>query len=107
VYSEALAVLDALSTDAVSEAETGYYLAWLEAQFPGANMNDLIYWPDEWFGDPSLFRDANGAFEPEAELSNEQVLAYAMAKPGRKLPRASKNVALRFPTRNAELVLTN
>lgn len=97
VYSEAVAVLDAVSTAAVSEGEIGYYLGWLEAQFPGANMNDLIYWPDEWFGDASLFRDANGAFKPESELSSDQVLAYAMAKSVRKLPDAPKDVRLPFP----------
>jgi hypothetical protein len=97
VYAEALAVLDAVSTAAVPEAEIGYYLGWLEAQFPGANLNDLIYWPDEWFGDPSLFRDASGAFKPDSELSNDQILAYAMARSGRKLSGAPNDVALPFP----------
>src|SRR5262249_4353189 len=83
VYSEAFAVLEAVATGAVSEAEISYYLGWLEAQFPNSNMSDLIYWPDEWFDDSSLFRDANGAFKPESELSNDQMLVYAMAKSGR------------------------
>jgi hypothetical protein len=102
VYSEALALLDAVSTATAPDAEMGYYLRWLEAQFPGANMNDLIYWPDEWFGDASLFRDANGAFKPESEFSNDQILAYAMAKSGRKLPGAPANVALPFPIPGAK-----
>jgi hypothetical protein len=97
VYSEALAVLEAVSTAAVPESEIAYYLDWLEAQFPGSNISDLIYWPDEWFGDASLFRDANGAFKPESELSNDQILAYAMAKSGRNLPGAPKGVSLPFP----------
>jgi hypothetical protein len=97
VYSEALAVLGAVSNAAVPESESGYYLGWLEAQFPGSNMTDLIYWPDEWFGDASLFRDASGAFKPESSLSNEQLLAYAMAKSGRKLPGAPTDVSLPFP----------
>ena len=97
VYSEVLAVLDAVSTAAVPESEIGYYLGWLEAQFPKANMNDLIYWPDEWFGDASLFRDAKGAFRPESELSGDQILAYAMAKSGRTLPDSPRDVALPFP----------
>jgi hypothetical protein len=33
VYSEALAVLDAVSTAAVPESQIGYYLGWLEASF--------------------------------------------------------------------------
>lgn len=97
VYSEALAVLDAVATAAVPVGEIAYYLGWLEAQFPGGNINDLIYSPDEWFGDDSLFRDADGAFKPEAELTSDQILGYAMAKSGRKLPGAPKDVALPFP----------
>jgi hypothetical protein len=91
-----------VSAAAVSEAEIGYYLGWLEAQFPGANMNGLIYWPDAWFPDASLFRDENGAFKPESELSNDQVLAYAMAKSGRKLPGAPTEVVLPFPMPGAK-----
>lgn len=102
VYSETLAVLGAVSTVAVPKAEIGYYLGWLEAQFPGANMSDLIYWPDEWFGDASLFRDKNGAFKPDAELSRDQILAYAMAKSGRTLPGAPKDVLLPFPAPRSE-----
>jgi hypothetical protein len=96
-YSEALAVLDAVATAAMPESEIGYYLGWLEAQFPGSNMSDLIYWPDEWFGDACIFRDANGGFKPESELSSDQILGYAMAKSGRELPGAPKDVALPFP----------
>jgi hypothetical protein len=67
-YSEALGVLEAVATAALPESAVGYYLGWLEAQFPGANMNDLVYWPDEWFDDSSLVREANGAFKPESDL---------------------------------------
>lgn len=102
VYSEALAVLEAITTVAVPESEHSYWVGWLEAQFPGSNMSDLIYWPDEWFGDPALFRTANGAFKPESELSNEQILAYAMAKSGRRLPGAPTDVAMPFPVPGAK-----
>jgi hypothetical protein len=98
VYSEALAVLEAVSTAALSESKASYYLNWLEAQFPGSNMSNLIFWPDVWFDDASLFRDGNGAFRPESELSNDQILAYAMAKSGRELLGAPKDVSLPFPT---------
>jgi hypothetical protein len=97
VYSEALAVLDAVANAVVPEAEIHYYLGWLEAQFPESNVSNLTYWPDEWFGNPSFFRDANGAFKPESALSNDQILGYAMAKSGRKLPGAPQDLALPFP----------
>jgi hypothetical protein len=96
LYSDALAVLEEVSIASLPESESTYYLHWLEAQFPGSKISDLIYWPDSWFGDASLFRDANGAFKPESELSNEQILAYAMAKSGRKLPGEPANVSMPF-----------
>ena len=102
IYSEVLAVLNDVAAAELSESENNYYLAWLEAQFPGSNLSDLIYWPDEWFGDAALFRHPNGAFKPEAELSNEQVLGYAMAKSGRTLPGAPTNVVLPFPLPTAK-----
>ena len=102
MYSEARAVLDAVSTAAVPESEIGYYLRWLEAQFSGSNISDLIYWPDAWFGDASLFRDVNGAFKTESELSNDQILGYAMAKSGRKIAGAPNDVVLPFPMPGAQ-----
>lgn len=95
-YSEVVAIYEFVASAEGSEDETSYYLAWLESQFPNSNMSDLIYWPDEWFGNPSLFRDADGAFKPEAELSTDQILAYAMAKSQRRLPDAP-DVSLPFP----------
>ena len=50
-YAEVLAVLEAVSAATLPEAKHDYYLGWLEEQFPGANVSDLLYWPDEWFGD--------------------------------------------------------
>ena len=95
-YPEVVAVYEFVASSEGTEDETSYYLAWLESQFPNSNVSDLIYWPDEWFGDASLFRDANGAFKPESELSTDEILAYAMAKSQRKLTDAP-DVALPFP----------
>ncbi len=102
VYLEAFAVLEAVSSATIRESEIKYYLGWLDAQFPDARVDDLIYWPDEWFGNASLFRDANGAFKPESELSYDQILAYAMAKSGRELPGAPQHVVLPFPLPGAK-----
>jgi hypothetical protein len=96
-YAEALAVLQAVEEAELSEAETSYFIEWLEAQFPGSNISDLIYWPDEWFGNAALFREENGAFKPEAELSSDQVLSYAIARSGRTLPGAPQDIPLPFP----------
>ena len=96
-YAEALAVLGSVTSAELSEADANYYLRWLEAQFPGSNMNDLIYWPDQWFGDASLFRQSNGTFKPDAELSADQMLAYAMARSSRQLADAPSDIAMPFP----------
>ncbi len=93
-FAEALAVLAAFNS--VSESAQAYYLDWLNAQFPGSNMSDLLFWPDEWFGDKSHFRDISGAFKPDANLNKEQIIGYAMAKSGRKLADAPE-ISLPFP----------
>lgn len=96
-YEEARAVLEAVSRVELEEAETVYFLNWLEVQFPNSGISDLIHWPDEWFGNASLFRDSGGAFKPEAELSLDQILGYAMKKSSRELPGAPADIVLPFP----------
>lgn len=91
-------MLDAVVSASVSEATIEYYAAWLDEQFPDANVTALIYCPDEWFDDPSTVRDpTTGAFKPEANLSNQQILAYAMLRSGRILPGVPADVTLPFP----------
>jgi hypothetical protein len=97
LYAEAADVLASISAAEPSENELSYYLEWLDLQFPEANISDLIYWPDEWFDDPALVRNANGSFKREAELSIDQMLGYAMAKSGRSLPGAPVDIVLPFP----------
>lgn len=96
-YSEAAAVLECLSEAELSSNESSYFLEWLETQFPNTNVCNLVYWPDQWFDDASLIRNANGSFKPEAELSTEQLLGYAMAKSHRMLPGAPPDIELPFP----------
>ena len=96
-YHEVDAILLAVMTAEVPENQTHYFLDWLEEQFPNANMSDLIYWPDEWFGNSSLFRDENGAFKSNAELDSHQIICYAMKKSGRYLDGRPVNVELPFP----------
>ena len=96
-FTEACAVIDAFKTGELSEHETDYYLNWLETQFPESNISDLIFWPDEWFGDASLFRDPGGAFRPGSELTSEQMVGYAMARCGRSLPGTPDDLVLPHP----------
>ncbi|MBX9678995.1 MAG: hypothetical protein K2X38_09550 [Gemmataceae bacterium] len=97
VYSEVRDVLGAISEAKLPESQHQYYLRWLEVQFPGAKVSDLIYWPDEWFDDASLVRHSNGVFKPESELSSDQIVGYLMAKSGRRLVGSPEDVTLPFP----------
>lgn len=97
LFSEACAVIDAFTSAELPEHEIYYYLEWLEIQFPESNISDLIFWPDEWFGDASLFRDPGGAFRPESELTSEQMVGYAMARCGRSLPGTPDDLVLPHP----------
>jgi hypothetical protein len=97
-YAEAAAVVDTFVSGELPDSVHGYIHEWLDVQFPHANMSDLIHWPDEWFDDPTPIRDPkSGAFRPEAELSTDQILGYAMAKSGRRLPGSPTDVVLPFP----------
>ncbi len=96
-YAEVLAVTQAIMAGELKESERSYYLSWLEIQFADSNISDLIYWPDHWFGDASLFRDETGAFKPEVELNADQIVAYAMEKSGRRLDDRPDDVVMPFP----------
>ncbi|MCR9199851.1 MAG: hypothetical protein NXI04_14545 [Planctomycetaceae bacterium] len=96
-YDDVFSILESLVNAEIAESESAYYLHWLEVQFPNANMSDLVYWPDEWFGDASLFRDQSGAFKPESELTLHQILGYAMKASGRQLTDRPIDVSLPFP----------
>ena len=88
VYEELQDVLDAVLSVTLSEAETSYYLSCLEANLPGANISDLIYWPNIWFANEDLL---------PIELSPDQLLTYAMRKCGRVVPGAPTSVDLPYP----------
>lgn len=102
-YNEAKAVLEAVSKVELNEAESLWFLQWLEAQFPGSGISDLIYWPDEWFKNASLFREPGGAFKPESELSLDQILAYAMRRSSRFLQGTPTDIELPFPMPGVKL----
>lgn len=88
-YEELKAVVEAFGVAGFSdEAESAWFLDWLEVNLPGSNISDLMFWPNVWFGDDSLFLDENRCFRPEAELTVDQILRFAMLKSGRLLPDA-------------------
>jgi hypothetical protein len=87
-YSEAKEVVTVVSTAKLPEAMLNHFIEWLEVNFPNGNITNLIYWPNHWFGDESML---------QVELTPDQILAYAMAKSGRRLPGAPANVPMPYP----------
>ncbi len=76
-YAELRAVFESvMSATLDGEAEHSYFLSWLEAQFPGSTVSNLIYWPDQWFG----VREAL-----QFEFSPDQLLRAVMEHSGRVL----------------------
>ncbi|MBN9120409.1 MAG: hypothetical protein J0I06_14835 [Planctomycetes bacterium] len=86
-YDEFRDVLRSAVGNELSEAVASYYLNWLEANLPGANVSDLLYWPNEWFRDEAML---------QVELTPDQVLAYAMARSGRRVPGAPADVPMPY-----------
>lgn len=78
-FEEARMLLVAITSAKLPMAQTDHYLALLDANLPGANLSDLIFWPDEWFGDPDALH---------IELTPEQTLTFAMGRAARTLTGA-------------------
>lgn len=95
-YDELREVLRSVAEGELSEAVSSYFVWWLEANLPGANVSDLLYWPNEWFGDEAMLH---------AELSHDQILAYALAKSGRSVPGAPEGVPMPYPIPPSERFL--
>lgn len=100
-YEECKAIaLAIMNAEIRNQADQARYLNWLEANFPGSRISDLMFWPNEWFGNDSYFLE-DGQFLPGRELSVDQILRYAMLKSGRFLPDAPGNVRLPLPLPSA------
>lgn len=78
-FDEAVCVVEAVSKAALSEAETDYFLRWLDAQFVGGQADDLIFWPDVWFDDERVLQH---------ELTSAQIVTALSQRAGRTLPGA-------------------
>ena len=91
-FDELQSVLEELMAARLAPPLESYFLALLDRNLPGADVNDLIYWPNQWFGGESL---------PEVELSAEQILTYASLRSGRSLAGAPTDVPLPYQIPNA------
>jgi hypothetical protein len=78
-FDEACRALRAVRLAALSEHETRFVLDALERNLPGSDLGDLVYHPDDWFGDTAA---------AHLDLSAEQAIGYAVARSGRRLAGA-------------------
>ena len=86
-YAELSAVLRSELDHELSGAVGSYYLEWLDVNLPGANISDLLYWPNQWFNDEAML---------QVELTPDQFLAYAMARAGRHFADAPADVPVPY-----------
>jgi hypothetical protein len=86
-YAELSEVLLAVVRAELSDAVADHFFEWLEVNLPGANVIELIFCTEQWLG----------AGAAGAELTPDQILAYAMAKSGRHFPDAPTNVPMPYP----------
>jgi hypothetical protein len=97
-YDELKAVVEAFQhAEIANQAEQAYFLSWLEKNLSGANVSDLLFWPNEWFREHASYFCEKGQFKPASQLSADQILRYAMLKSGRQLPDAPADVPLPLP----------
>ena len=68
-YEELLELVTRVSGAAGAEHELHFWLRLLEANLPDPRLSDLIFWPDEYFGDGGSSR----------ELSPKEILDIALA----------------------------
>ena len=78
------ALVDAELDDEAHERALDY----VDANLPGAKLQDLIDWPGDWFGNRWL---------EEVALAPEDVAFYALARSGRELVDAPPDYEPPFP----------
>jgi hypothetical protein len=78
-FEEAVKAVNALVTAELDSKQSDYVLALFDVNLPGSNLSDLVFWPNEWFGDEAMLH---------VQLSAEQLVGYAMARAGRTLSGA-------------------
>lgn len=70
-----------------------YYIGLIDSIFPGSNVDDLIFWPNQWFKDEGML---------QVELSDEEVAQYLMAWTRKRLVGAESIVLPSIPATKAD-----
>jgi len=87
-FEEAREAVAAIMSAEPTREDTCHALRVLDLNLPGGELSDLMYWPNEWFGDEQMLR---------VELTPAQVLEYAMARAGRRLVGSPDDIELPRP----------
>jgi len=80
-YEELVEMIDDISDPDTDEETGSYYEGIIERTLPGANVADLILWPDDWFEDEAM---------AEVDLSPGDIANYILAWTGKRLPGSEK-----------------
>lgn len=83
-YEEFVEMIDVISDPDTDEETGSFYEGCIERTLPGANVADLILWPNDWFQDEAM---------AEVDLSPEDIANYILAWTEKSL-RGSENVTL-------------
>lgn len=87
-FEEAVAVTNAINSAELKETLEQWAVSWLEANFPGANASDLLFYPEDWFGEVRVIGD---------QLSAAQIVRYLCLASGRDLPGTPTDIPLPHP----------
>lgn len=85
-YAQLVSMVEAIRDPDTDEDIGEFYMETIERTLPGANVSDLIFWPNEWFRDEEMLH---------ADMEASEIAAYLIAWTGKKLP-GSEDV--RLPT---------
>lgn len=76
-YEELVAIIEAVLETEMSDDDVSFYLETVELTLPGADVEELLFWPGEWFRDESM---------SEVDLNEFEIANYLLAWTRRMLP---------------------
>lgn len=80
-YEELVAIIDAVLETEMSDDDVSFYLQTIELTLPGADVEELLFWPDQWFRDESM---------SDVDLNEFQIANYLLAWTRRMLPGSER-----------------
>ena len=75
-YDELVAMIEAISEPDTEDEVSAYYGELIERTLPGADVAELVLWPNEWFRDSK---------KNEIDLSSQEIANYLLAWTGVKI----------------------